>query len=870
MRIVRYLLLALLIVLVVIVLGGAYIYNDWTRGVLPQTSGELRVAGLQDRVEILRDGDGVPHIYAGNLHDLYFAQGYTQAQDRWWQMEFYRHVASGRIQELTGQSDSLLGTDVFLRTIGWRVATERDLEVLDQSVLDALQAFADGVNAYIGGKAPGDLAFEYNVLGLTGVNFEIEPWTNLDTLSFGRIMAWDLAGNRSEEFLRAAMIEAVGEEMTDEYMMAYPYDQHPSVINEDELPQAASVTTAANPSDRMLTTRTIDGGYAGGVAPDTTFAFGAVGGSNNWVVSGALTASGMPLLANDPHLGIGMPSIWYEIGLHCAPVSDECPLDVVGFTFAPNNGVVVGHNARIAWGVTTLTIDVQDNYLLRVNPDNPLQYEWDGEWRDFTTRQEEIRFGDGGSMTITVRETHFGPVTNDNQLAYRCEGVAELIDPDAATDAQRDSCTLESRGFNNDDPIALRWTSHESSRLINAVTALNHAENWDDFRAALAQWDNAAQHFVYADVDGNIGYQTTGRTPIRAEGHTGLVPVEGWTSETEWLGYVPFEDLPYLYNPERGYIVTANNAPVPLSYFDALAQQYEGNVVYGTAWDQGYRAARITQLIEELAPHTPETFAQIHGDNQVLGVLAPVEALRSLTFDDATLTDARDWLLEWDGRFDMDSGRAALFAHYWRRLAQLVILDQFPDDYSIDTNEEQLLFVTSILEQSDNAWWDNAETADVIETRDDILRQAFSEGHAAVVAALGADRAAWRWGRLHTAAFVSNPLGASGIDVIEGIVNRAGYETGGCNMCVNAVGWDVADSDNFTVDWLPSFRLIVDFGDLSASQSITTTGQSGHASSDHYADQIERWRTVQYHPLLWTREQVDAAASQRLTLLPPG
>jgi penicillin G amidase len=869
MKLLRRILLFAALLLLLLAAIGAFVVNDWTRGVLPQHSGEVRVSGLRDRVEILRDADGVPHIYASNLHDLYFAQGYTQAQDRWWQMEFYRHVASGRIQELTGQSDALFGTDVFIRTIGWRVSAERDLAVLTDETRAMLQSFTDGINAYIGGKSAGDLAFEYNVLGVTGVTFTVDMWTMVDTLAFSRVMSWDLADNRSEEFFMQALIEAVGPEMASAYAVPYPYEEHPPIINADELTNtsASARLPVANTTQVSAVQRSV--AYAGDVPQDATFIFGEVGGSNSWVANGNMTESGAAMLANDPHLGIGMPSIWYEVGLHCAPISADCGMNVVGFTFATVPGIVVGHNGRIAWGLTTLPMDVQDNYLLRINPENPMQYQWDDDWRDFTTRSEEIRFGDGGSITVTVRDTHFGPVTNDNGLAYRCGDQTELVEVADATAQQQDTCTLTTKGFNNETPIALRWSSWEPSRLMDSIRTINVAQDWQTFRAALSLWDTAAQNFVYADADGNIGYQATGRAPIRATGQSGGLPTEGWRSDTEWLGYVPFDLMPTLYNPARNYIVTANNAPVPLAYFETLATQQAGNVVWGSStWDEGYRADRITDLMIELAPHTAETFAQIHGDNAVPAMLRLTEAARPLTFADAALTDARDWLLEWDGRFDADSGRAALFAYYWQRVAHLTLSDQMPEGYKdIQATETDLQPILALLDTPDDAWWDDAATADVVEQRDDILARAFAEGYAALVAAQGPDRAAWRWGRAHISHFVSNPLGLSGIDLIENMVNRSGYETNGCKMCVNATGWEFSPTNGFAVDWLPSFRFIIDFADVNAAQSILTTGQSGHSASDTYSNQIERWRTTQYHPLRWERAQVEAASVQTLVLV---
>jgi penicillin amidase len=849
MKILRIVLLVILVIVAVVVLGGVYLYNDWTRGVLPQHSGELTVAGLNDRVEIIRDGLGIPHIYASTSHDLFFAQGYTQAQDRWWQMEFFRHIGNGAIQELTGQSDSLTSTDVFIRTIGWRRSAERDLAALDEETTGYLQAFADGVNAYIGSRAPGDLAFEYNVLGLTGVSFNIAPWTPVDTLVFAKIMAWDLGNNRDRELERTALYDTIGQEMTDFYIPAYPYDQHPTMIHGDELP--ADAETSLEKSPEISAGDAISTIMAGNVPIDTSFIFGHGSGigSNNWVVSGSLTESGSPLLANDPHLGIRMPSIWYEIGLHCQPLGDTCPFDVIGFAFAQSAGVIIGHNQNIAWGITTLNLDLQDTYRITVNPDNPLQYEWNGEWRDMTTYDETIQYGDGGVMTIQVRETHLGPILNDNR-----------IDPD----------TGEPTGFNNENPLALRWVGLDNSSLFKSVLMVDRASNWDEFREALQYWDIAPQNFVYADVEGNIGYQSTGHMPYRVENHSGLTPVDGATDAFEWQGFIPWDYMPNLYNPERGFIVTANEALIAPEYYDWLTTQLgEGNnYVFSQDWDYGYRSQRINDLIVELAPHTAETFAQIQGDNLNLSAQELVPFLAELQFDSADVASARDWLLTWDYRMDMDSPQAALYAQFWMRLVNNLYDDQLEAaGYNPDDGGRGQWVTLQLMSEPDNVWWDNITTEGIVETRDDILARSLTEAYSNTVAALGSNRDTWRWGALHTSTFVSTPLGESGIDLIEGYVNSRPAETSGCGDCVNATNYVAARSDA-TVNWIPSMRMIIDLSDLTLSQTMHSTGQSGHPASNHYADMIDSWRNIQYHPMLWTREQVDGAAAQTLVLNP--
>jgi penicillin amidase len=499
--------------------------------------------------------------------------------------------------------------------------------------------------------------------------------------------------------------------------------------------------------------------------------------------------------------------------------------------------------------MTNVGPDVFDLYRIRVNPDNPLQYEWNGEWRDMTLYEETIHFGDGEEpITIHVRETHLGPIINDNQINEESGGIP---------------------GFNNEDPVALRWTALDPGTISQAIVKLNKATNWEEFRRALQYWDVPSQNFVYADVEGNIGYQTPGRIPIRAENHSGLLPVPGWTDEFEWQGFIPYDDLPRVLNPERGYIVTANQALVPLEYYDQLAQELAAgrNYVISHEWNYGYRGQRIVELLKEKAPHTIASFQAIQGDNKLISAEELMPYLASLQFADTELAEARDWLLEWDCQCNADSPQAALYAEFWAKLVDNLYSDQLGEEAQPDGDSREMWATFLLMEEPDNAWWDDITTEDVVETRDDILVRSFREGYANTIAALGENRNDWRWSELHTATFVSNPLGLSGVGLIENIVNRGPFATSGSTETVNANRWTVSSGD-FTVSSLPSMRMIVDVGDFTQSVTVHTTGESGHPYSQHYDDMIDLWCNMEYYPMLWTREQVESATVSRLILNP--
>ncbi len=825
MKRLRTILTTLVIVVVVLVLAASGFGVYTARRSFPQTTGNLTLAGLDGPVDIFRDDYGIPHIYAGTVHDLFLAQGFVHAQDRFYQMDFWRHQTSGRLAELYG--DGIVGTDKFLRTVGWRRIAEQEYALADAESKLLLDAYAAGVNAYLHGRSASDLSLEYAVLGLTGLsNYTPDPWTPADTLAWGKAMAWDLGGNLDSELMRAVLLQTLGAEKTEEYMPSFPSD-HPAIVPDPALGAAALNTlhTQLAAVDALL------GGRFEGI------------GSNNWVISGARTTTGLPLLANDPHLGLRQPSIWYEMGLHCQPVSAACPFDVRGFSFAGVPAIIIGHNNRIAWGFTNVNPDVQDLVIEKINPANPNQYEVNGAWVDMEVHDETIQVLGGASETVTIRTTRHGPIITE---AYGLESFAA----DAGLDPA------------NTYALALRWTALEPNNLFQAVFKLNRAQNFEEFREALKDFAAPSQNMVYADVDGNIGYQMPGLIPLRAAGD-GTLPVPGWTDEYEWTGYIPFDELPYAYNPPQGYIATANNAVVGPDYPYLLS----------TDWDPGFRAQRIVDLIEAQPQISVAYMQQMQGDNLSLGAQEIVPYLLTLTFDDPKLTAALDQLRGWNFQQTIDSQPAAVYMSFLNHLVAATFNDDLPEGYNAGGGADNWVTLRGLLAKPSSGWWDIQGTP-AVEQRDDILRLAFSEGYAALETQLGGDAAKWTWGALHTTTFENETLGRSGVGPIESIFNRGPFATAGGSSIVNATGgglWrddDDATVNTFAVSSGPSMRMIVDLSNLDQSLTIHTTGQSGHAYAPHYIDFAEAWRLIQYHPMLWSRAEIEAGAEAHLTLQP--
>ncbi|MFN7209739.1 MAG: penicillin acylase family protein, partial [Aggregatilineales bacterium] len=822
--------------------GGFVVYT--LQRPLPQLAGTLRLNGLSAPVTIYRDAQGTAHIYASTARDLFFVQGVVHAQERWWQMEFQRHVGQGRIGELTGRVESVLNSDKFIRTVGWRQAAENDLRALAPESREVLEAYARGVNAYISGRSPSDLALEYTLLGLTGVNIRVEPWEPLHTVVWGKVLAWQLSGNFGFELSYLNAAQRLGEERAAEWLRAwlpeFPFEARQPIIQESDLPILPAVTRPSterlSPQRLGILRRAIESGFS---AAQIERAFAAAA-SNSWVVNGTRTASGKPLLANDPHLDAQMPSLFYSIGLHCAPISAECPYDVVGFSLAGTPGVLIGHNGRIAWALTTPYTDTQDLYALQLSPDNPNRYIVDGEELQMSLSTEEIRFGDDpNSVAITVRQTIFGPVITDLP-AY--ERYAER-------------------------PLALRWAGNDPEKpydLIGSLLAVNRAQNWEDFRAALTDWQVPSQNFLYADVDGNIGYVLPGRVPIRAADHDGLTPVDGSTRRYVWQGYLPYEHMPRLLNPERGYIVAANQRIVSDAFAAQLQERFGTDLIYFTNFnaDYGYRSQRIHDLLLARTDHTVQTFVEMQQDNYNGFAAALMPVALSLDHGTAIPAAALDWLRRWDFHMRPESGQAAWFAAFEYELAARLWQDEVGN---VPVTDSRFMWSTArLLDQPEAIWWDDLTTPDVRESRDDILRAALAAAYQTVSGRLGADVNTWRWDALHKLDFISNPLGQSGIGLIESYVNIADVPMGGSAATINRSS--SYGEDPFEVTEIAVLRVIFDFADLERSVGIHSTGQSGHPASPHYRDLVSAWRRFEGYPLRRDRAAIEASAIHRLTL----
>ena len=493
----------------------------FARRSLPQVSGEMRLSGLNDRVEIFRDRWGVPHIYAQGRQDALFAQGFVHAQDRLWQMELQRRAATGRLSEIFGHRT--LNIDRVFRRLGFHRSSQREIDSpASQTAIDSLIAYSEGVNAAI--RQMKVLPPEFLLL-----RHEPEPWTLIDSLSWGRLQAWRISSNWDSEILRYMLATRLDVGTLAQVEPRYPAGQ----------PLAVPAGAASGPADSDFELRLAD-----------LLPFSGGGCSNAWAVAGSRTESGKPILVSDPHLGPQMPAVWYEIHL-------EAPdLRVAGASLPGLPGVLIGHNDRIAWGITASFVDVLDLYAERVNPDNPASYRSGESWREGEIVRESIVVkGKTDPWTEEILVTHHGPI----------------VGPPL--------------GF-EDPPLALSSTIYQTTNSLEGILALNDAGTWEEFRAALSKLEAPTLNFVYADEDGNIGYQLAGTVPIRGRGD-GLLPAPGWDPQYDWKGFIPFEKLPTCLNPATGYVVSANNKIVDDDYPFFLSHE----------WVAGYRAQRLSDLL---------------------------------------------------------------------------------------------------------------------------------------------------------------------------------------------------------------------------------------------------------------------------------
>ncbi len=834
-----------LVVLPVVVVGGV-------RQSFPELSGRLSLPGLRAPVEVLRDSHGVPQIYADHAEDLFEAQGYVAAQDRFYEMDFRRHLAAGRLAELFGESQ--VKADAYVRTLGWRRTAEAELELLSPSTRRYLGAYAAGVNSYLRDRSAGDISLEYTLLGAQGLRYSPEAWTAADSVSWLKVMGWQLGSNLKSEISRALVTATVGADRAASLYPAYPLEGYEPIVRQGSVVGNAfspDASAAANrPAVPGLSRRQLQA--ADGVLsraaevnralPEVLGTAAASGeiGSNSFVVAGSRTASGHAILANDPHLATSIPSTFAQVGLHCRAVSRACPFDVTGFSLAAMPGVVIGHNASISWGMTTSYADVQDLYLEQVRGDT-VRVDRNGgsTFEPLTQRTEQIRVrGEDQPRTLRIRSSRHGPLLSDVDDQLQRVGAPDI--PGGDTYA-----------------VALQWTGSTPGRSMDAVLAIDAAQTFAQFRSAAKLLSAPSQNLLYADTAGNIGYQLPGAVPVRGRGN-GEMPVPGWDEHYDWQGTIAFAKLPYVYNPPGGYLVSANQ-PV-------IGRQYP--YVIGSEYSYGWRSQQISDRLDQAGPLTLDAAEQIFYDDDVRVAAALVPRMLRMKVSDPWVAEGQRTLVGWDYSASADSAAAAYFNIVFHNILKLTFRDELPEDLWPTGGDRWYAVVEALMKQPDNPWWDDTTTPRLVERRDDIVLAAMTGARREATSLMSRDVDGWSWGQLHKARLESLTLGQSGIGAVEAMFNRGHYPVGGGPGVVNAMGYD--DRIGYAVTTAPTMRMLVDLGNLDGSRWVNQSGVSGHAYSATYDDQTALWATNRMWSFAWSANAVQAATTERLELVPGG
>ncbi|WP_030207145.1 penicillin acylase family protein [Streptomyces sp. NRRL S-87] len=916
-------LIVLLLVLALLAgLGyGAYWTVDSVRASAPQTTGTIQLKGLAGQVEVKRDDHGIPQLYADNDEDLFRAQGFVHAQDRFWEMDVRRHLTSGRLSEMFG--DGQVETDAFLRTLGWRRIAQAEYDTkLSPRTKKYLQAYADGVNAWLKGRSGKDLSVEHAALKLSD-DYQPEAWTPVDSVAWLKAMAWDLRGNMQDEIDRSLMTSRLSKEQIEELYPPYPFDRNRPIVEGGGVDSATekydpkggsgSGSASGSGSGSSATGSSLGGAGLGlrtqlsslseaiDKVPAVLGPNGSGIGSNSWVVSGKYTATGKPLLANDPHLSPQLPSVWYQMGLHCRTVSAACQYDVAGFTFSGMPGVVIGHNQDIAWGMTNLGADVSDLYLEQVKPDG---YVVDGRTVPFRTREEVIKVAGGASKRITVRTTNNGPLISDRSDELATVGERAPV-----------SASAPDRGTGYG--VALRWTALDPGKSMDAVFKLDRAKDFQEFRAAARDFEVPSQNLIYADSKGeygNIGYQAPGRIPVRGAGD-GSLPAPGWDSKYNWKKYIPQDELPWDRNPKRGYIVTANQAVIKSAAPLAGEAGEDGkNTAAGypyhltTDWGYGARSQRINDLIEaklkDSGKISTDDMRTMQADNssEIAALLTPI--LAKLPVSDPYVREAQKLLEGWNYTQEPDSGAAAYFNAVWRNILKLAFGNKLPKELRIegsclsvraadssgpaddlselvqecgersedsaqpDGGDRWFEVVRRLVKDEKSEWWHTPATRLDKETttRDQLFARAMKDARWELTAKLGKDVSTWSWGRLHRLTLKNQTIGTEGPGFMQWLLNRGPWNLGGGEATVNATGWNAASG--YGVTWVPSMRMVVNLKDLDKSRWINLTGASGHTYDSHYTDQTDLWAKGELLDWSFGKAAVDKATKDTLVLKP--
>jgi penicillin G amidase len=783
----RILIVILVMILVVCAAGFLYLHYLGQRAV-PDYNVDIQLKGLYEPVDVYRDSFAIPHIYAKNEHDLYMVVGYLSAQDRLWQMDLLRRVTEGRLSEIFGHS--YVDTDLLLRALRFRDKSEKILLQADSAIINALNGYADGINQYILQNEQ-RLPFEFTILG-----YKPEKWEPYQTVNMIGYMAWDLKAGWNEILL--SEIQKTVDSIHYNQLLPDTLNIQPYIY-----PSSASKNKFSNLiPDLLLYTAELQ-----------KLGVDVLEASNNWAVSGTKSTTGMPLLANDMHLSLSVPGIWYQ--MHQVV---EGELNVTGLVLPCTPFVICGHNDSIAWGMTNTFVDNVDFYEETINPADSTKYRYNGEWLSFENRKTVIKTKNGDEIEKTLVFTQRGPVVSSFK---NVEGKV----------------------------VSMQWAGDKMSNEIKSVFLLDRANNWEDFTNALRTFNAISQNVVYADKKGNIGLYCAAGVPIRKRDIAfGILP--GDTDEYDWKGYVPFDELPHIYNPANGYVASANNR--------TASPEYPYHI--GTWYFLPDRFERITELLSVNQKLSVDDFRAIQLDqkSKLAERYMPVLINALSGFNNMSQIESKSFeiLRGWDYTMNSNSPAAAIFETFYLQFIRSTFEDELGNDLFVsfnDVSSVSRIATNQLINNRTSVWFDNITTANKTETESDIIISSFIQSVQDLSQKLGDDPDTWEWGSIHHLV-LAHPLSAE--KVLDRLfhLNPGPFSVGGSFHTVSP--YTYINNKPFDANHGSSHRHIFDLGNWDNSLTVIPTGASGIPASKHYCDQTDLYVTGKYHPDYFTRDKI--------------
>ncbi len=790
----------------VICISAFFFFRHLITKSFPTTSGTLEVNGIHTFVDIFRDEYGVPHISAQDEHDLMFTVGYVHAQDRLWQMDLMRRAGDGRLSEVLGKAT--LDFDMLFRTIGLNRIADSITEHLHPESKQALQDYADGVNAFIT-THKGALPAEFDML-----NYEPEPWKIRHSILIARLIAWELNLAWWTDLTYGEIATRVSTEKFKEILPLFP----------DSIPTTLPSSVRKKNFSSIRPFKQVNTLYR------DFFGLGSLeAGSNAWAVDSSKSLSGKPILANDPHLAMPCPSRWYEVHM-TAPGWNTAGVSLPGTPV-----IIIGHNEHLAWGLTNAMIDDADFFVEDADTTHPNHYIFRRSSLPMEMHEEKIYIGTSDSLALTVRSTLHGPIINDVHPSH----------------LHRDS-------LQHIPPIAMRWTGLDISDEVYALYLMNKATSAVEFERGIKEFAVPAQAVVYADVKGNIGYWTAGHVPIRGK-QNALLPLQGSTGEADWKGFVPFEHLPKVWNPPGGFIACANQKIADDSYPYYLS----------TLWEPPSRIQRIRQLLQSAEKFSSEDFEQFQQDvfsNEARETSKYLlRSLDSVSVHDAEMDAARNYLKNWDFRFTKGDIATTIYNAFFVKLIHNI----YEDELGPELFRDFVYFgaipyrVTSQLLASDHSSWFDDVATDHVETKNEILRKSLKDALDELHGQFGPEMKTWRWGDVHSVTF-NHPFGKR--KPLDKVFNLGPFSVAGGGTTVNKSEYKFTSP--YTTSVGASMRFVIDLKNPLVSYSVITSGESGQPLHKHYDDQTPLWLNGAYHSVTMDWDEIRSQKQDHLRLQP--